>query len=185
MDQIKCRATLGWSKESKIILFDGSWNGLREDNSRKNPTLARETMELLTRSIPDIVFRVMSNLPHRMVPLMMNAADCLLVTSLQEGSPNIVKEAMACNLPVVSVPCGDVSDRLKNTSPGGVRPYNAAALAACVKDAILATRRSNGREQLIAQGLSDSAVAQSLATIYQRAQEQLLTGSEHRNPCAA
>ena len=116
---------------------------------------------------------------------MMNAADCLLITSLQEGSPNIVKEAMACNLPVVSVPCGDVSERLRSTSPGGIRPYDAVALGGCVRDVISAGGRSNGREQLIAQGLSNSAIAKTLAKIYLKAQEQFSNRSEHQKQCAA
>jgi teichuronic acid biosynthesis glycosyltransferase TuaC len=188
MDQNKCRAALGWSKKAKIILFDGSWNGLKEDNRRKNPMLARETVELLASSIPDISLHAISNVPHRQIPLMMNAADCLLVTSLQEGSPNIVKEAMACNLPIVSVPCGDVAERLGGTSPGGIRPYNAASLAACVKEVILAGRRSNGRERLIEQGLTTSKVAEQVTQIYMRAKERYSTGvpsNESPKRCAA
>jgi glycosyltransferase involved in cell wall biosynthesis len=50
--------------------------------------------------------------PHNKVPVWLNAGDVLLVTSSQEGSPNIVKEALACNLPVVSVDVGDVPERL-------------------------------------------------------------------------
>jgi teichuronic acid biosynthesis glycosyltransferase TuaC len=39
---------------------------------------------------------------YEQVPIWLNASDVLLVTSHHEGSPTIVKEALACNLPIVS-----------------------------------------------------------------------------------
>jgi glycosyltransferase involved in cell wall biosynthesis len=170
MDRDECRARLGWDKKSKIILFDACWNGERQGRNRKNPALARATVDLLAKSIPDLHLFMMSNVPHKEIPLMMNAADCLLVTSLQEGSANLIKEAMACNLPVISVPCGDVVERLSRTSPGGIRPYNAAALAQCVHAVISTGRRSNGREQLTLQNLTTVQVAERLMQIYQQVQ---------------
>src|SRR5690606_31789373 len=80
---------------------------------------------------------------------MLNGANALLVTSLHEGSPNIVKEAMACNLPIVSVNCGDVSERLngvKNCSV--VDKYDAELLANELNEILNRRERSNGREKL-------------------------------------
>jgi teichuronic acid biosynthesis glycosyltransferase TuaC len=51
--------------------------------------------------------------PHEEVPVWLNASDVVLLTSLHEGSPNIVKEALACNIPVVSVDVGDVRERIQ------------------------------------------------------------------------
>jgi glycosyltransferase involved in cell wall biosynthesis len=50
--------------------------------------------------------------PHEEVPIWLNASDVVLLTSLHEGSPNIIKEALACDLPVVSVDVGDVCERI-------------------------------------------------------------------------
>jgi glycosyltransferase involved in cell wall biosynthesis len=114
---------------------------------------------------------MISNASSEQVRLMLNAADCLLVTSLHEGSPNIVKEAMACNLPVVSVPCGDVEERLRMTSPGSICPYNAERLASAVHEVLNSATRSNGREQLIIQGLTDVKIAERSIEIYRQIQE--------------
>jgi teichuronic acid biosynthesis glycosyltransferase TuaC len=167
MPRHECRARLGWNRESKVVLFNASRN---EDRDRKNPALARATIELLARSVPDVSLHMLSNSSHEEVWLAMNAADCLLVTSLHEGSPNIVKEAMACNLPVVSVPCGDVVERLSRTRPGAIRSYDAAALAGAIREVLGAGCRSNGRDQLIAQGLTTSDVAERLIQIYRHVQ---------------
>jgi teichuronic acid biosynthesis glycosyltransferase TuaC len=168
-----CRAKLGWNRQSKVVLFNASRNASRTENHyRKNPALARATIDLLAKSIPDVSLYMVSNATHEEMPLIMNAADCLLVTSLHEGSPNIVKEAMACNLPVVSVPCGDVSERLSMTRPGAIRPYDTAALAAAIREVLEVGCRSNGREQLIAQGLATTSIAKRLMQIYRHVYER-------------
>jgi teichuronic acid biosynthesis glycosyltransferase TuaC len=163
MDRNNCRAKLGWDTQSKIVLFNASRN---EDQCRKNPLLARATVDRLARSVPDVSLRVMSDANSEEVRLMLNAADCLLVTSLHEGSPNIVKEAMACNLPVVSVPCGDVAERLKTTRPGEICSYDPGILAQAIQRVLLTGGRSNGRDQIKEQGLTAENVAARLVQLY-------------------
>jgi glycosyltransferase involved in cell wall biosynthesis len=169
MARDECRAKLGWSPESRVVLFNASQ---QEDRYRKNPLLARATVKTLSRSVPNVSLHTLSNASRGEVRLTMNAADCLLVTSLHEGSPNIVKEAMACNLPIVAVPCGDVPDRLRRTRPGAVCPYDAPTLAEAIREVFMAGCRSNGREQLIAQGLTVANVAERLVQIYRRVQAE-------------
>jgi teichuronic acid biosynthesis glycosyltransferase TuaC len=99
------------------------------------------------------------------IPLYMNAADCLLVTSRTEGSPTVVQEAMACNLPVVSVDVGDVRERLANVSECAVLAGRdpvalGRALAAVLRD----PRRSDGRTHAAA--LSVEAIAARLTDFY-------------------
>ena len=164
-----CRANLGWDTESKIVLFNVSRN---EDQYRKNPKLAHATIHLVSRSMPNASLIMLSNADREQVRLMLNAADCLLVTSLHEGSPNIVKEAMACNLPVVTVPCGDTGERLKDVRPGSICPYDPDALAKAIREVLATGCRSNGRDQIIAQGLTLSKVAEHLIHIYERSQKE-------------
>lgn len=165
MDKSACRAQLGWDQNSKIILFNAS-----EAESRwiKNPSLAQAAVKRCAEQEPRARLFMMSKASRDEVRLMMNAADCLLVTSLHEGSVNIVKEAMACNLPVVSVPCGDVEERLHGVSPGGIYPYHEKALAEGLQRVFEVNTRSNGRDELIKQGLAASEVANRLIQIYQR-----------------
>jgi len=165
LDKSACRAQLGWDQNSKIILFNSS-----EGESRwiKNPSLAQSAVKRCAEQEPRARLFMMSKASRDEVRLMMNASDCLLVTSLHEGSVNIVKEAMACNLPVVSVPCGDVEERLHGVSPGGIYAYDENALAEGLQRVFEANTRSNGRDELIKQGLAASDVANRLIQIYQR-----------------
>jgi teichuronic acid biosynthesis glycosyltransferase TuaC len=160
MDRVECRERLGWARESRIVLFNASHGS---DTYRKNPELARAA---LGRVSSDVIMKIMGKNIKDEVRLMLNAADCLLVTSLHEGSPNIVKEAMACNLPVVSVSCGDVAERLRGVSSSAVCDYDADALADSISKVLDTPVRSNGREQLTLQGLTAPAVAAQLIKIY-------------------
>lgn len=184
MDRDECRARLGWNTKARVVLFNASH---KDNQSSKNPSLARAVIQILARTVSDVSLEILSNATQEEVRLKMNAADCLLVTSLHEGSPNIVKEAMACNLPVVSVPCGDVAERLNKTRPGNIRPYDATALAEAVHDVLRAGRRSNGREQILAQGLILPKIAERLIDLYHHVQKDNSAGTKEadKEACVA
>src|SRR5206468_9338121 len=82
------------------------------------PAEARKRYDLANRAVQRVAPSLRARLvvawkvPHAQIPDYMAACDALVFTSSQEGSPNAVKEALACNLPVVSVPVGDVAERL-------------------------------------------------------------------------
>jgi glycosyltransferase involved in cell wall biosynthesis len=104
--QDEARTRLGLPLGERLVLFVGN-----PELARKRYGLAQQAVDLVSRSIPTRLV-VGWEKTHQEIAAMMNACDALVCTSMQEGSPNAVKEAMACNLPVVSVPVGDVPLRL-------------------------------------------------------------------------
>ena len=99
------------SAARKRLEFQGGKFYVLFPNNPQNPIkryqLAQKSIDLLKISY-DIELFVLTSVPHAEVPLYMNACDALLITSHHEGSPTVVKEALACDLPVVSVDVGDV-----------------------------------------------------------------------------
>ena len=113
--------------------------------------------------------------PHARVPLYMNAADVLLLTSQWEGSPNSVKEALACNLPVVAVDVGDIRDRVTGVSPSGVCETDTELVNRLV-DVLATPRASNGRHA--AHVVSRSQMGDRLQQVY----ETVLSTSRASSP---
>lgn len=106
----EARRQVGLPLDRRLVLFAGS-----PDWPRKRHALARQAVDVLGRTLPaDLV--VAWGVPHDHMPYYMNACDAMVFTSMQEGSPNVVKEALACDLPIVSVPVGDVADRLRGVA---------------------------------------------------------------------
>jgi glycosyltransferase involved in cell wall biosynthesis len=104
----QCREKLNLSGDKKLILFGG-----RPERLDKRLWLAKKCVsEISAQYNAELV--TMSSVPHEKVPEYINACNLVLLTSKQEGSPNIVKEALACNVPVVSVDVGDVRERITN-----------------------------------------------------------------------
>jgi len=159
------RSKLGWSKSQPVVLYNG---GMSAHKRRKNLPLALAAMTKVRQSQPSAKLEVLSQSDQADVALKMSAADCLLVTSVHEGSPNIVKEAMACNLPVVTVLCGDVEERLASVQPGSITPSDATHLANAILQVLKCGQRSNGRDELIRQGLTAPVVAAQLGRLYNR-----------------
>jgi len=137
----EARRHLGLAPDARLVLFAGN-----PATGRKRYALAKQAVELLNRSLPAELI-VAWGVPHPDVPYYMNACDALVFTSMQEGSPNVVKEALACNLPVVSVAVGDVASRLQRVAAcelcADERPET---IAAALERVLRTPRRSNGRD---------------------------------------
>jgi glycosyltransferase involved in cell wall biosynthesis len=142
--QAEARSHLGLPFDRRLVLFVGS-----PTSSRKRYALARQAVEIVKRSLPAELVLGWA-VPHEEIPYFMNACDALVFTSRQEGSPNVVKEALACNLPVVSVAIGDVPERLRDLAGCEVsaddRPET---IAAGLVRALGRRARVAGRERML------------------------------------
>jgi glycosyltransferase involved in cell wall biosynthesis len=157
----EARRHLGLPLDRPLVLFAG-----RPHEPRKRYGLASRAVELLNGSVtPRAELVVAWGVPFTDMPYYMNACDALLFTSVQEGSPNVVKEALACNLPVVSVAVGDVPLRLN-----GIRgcelctDEHPKAIAAALARVLRQAERCEGRAAV--QELNESLLVHKVLEVY-------------------
>lgn len=159
MPQAEARARLGLPEHRRLVLFVG-----RPDIARKRVDLARHAVRLVDPAL-QANFVLGWGVPHDQVPVYMNACDVLVFTSIQEGSPNVVKEALACELPVVSVEVGDVAERLHGVANCEVtaddRPET---IAAALERVLRRGGRCDGRQAVA--HLAEEALTQQVIGIY-------------------
>lgn len=160
-DRAAARAQLRLDPRERVVLFNAGRNP-----EVKDPDLAAAAVAEARRLIGPVRLLVLDGTaPPEQVPTYMNAADCLILTSRTEGSPTVVQEAMACNLPVVSVDVGDVRERLRGVDACVVaRSREASELGAALAEVLRAPRRSDGRAHAAA--LDVAAIAARLARFY-------------------
>jgi teichuronic acid biosynthesis glycosyltransferase TuaC len=134
----EARQKLGWSLDTKFIFFN-----LGGRPAGKRLALAEAAVEFARKRFPDVELVPVSKVEPERIPILMNACDCLLLTSEWEGSPTVVKEALACNLPVVSVDVGDVKELLKGASPYRIVLPGVEALGNALIEILSMETRSN------------------------------------------
>jgi teichuronic acid biosynthesis glycosyltransferase TuaC len=166
VDRTTARRPLGWSETKRVALFAAD-----PDVPRKRYWLARAAVERAQTVLPDLCLHVARGIPPAEIPLLMSAADCLLLTSSIEGSPNVVKEALMCNLPVVATPVGDVRELLAEVSPSFVCEPSAEALSEALLRCVESPRRSNGRDR--SRHLDAEVIADRLLALYKTAAPRL------------
>jgi glycosyltransferase involved in cell wall biosynthesis len=160
--QAEARAHLGLPQEGRFALFVGSPN-----LARKRYVLAQQAVTILSRTMPTQLL-LGWNVAHGEIPFYMGAADVLIFTSMQEGSPNAVKEALACDLPVVSVAVGDVAERIQGIEGCELCPdERPEAIAAALERVLSRGRRIAGRDAV--RHLDERAITRKVIDIYRTA----------------
>jgi teichuronic acid biosynthesis glycosyltransferase TuaC len=158
MPKEAAKARVGFN-EKKHLIFVGD-----PQRPEKNFQLARAALELLGDD--GIELHVLSRKPHDALPDFMNAADALLLTSVYEGSPNVVKEAMACNCPIVATAVGDVKLIVGDTRGCFLASMATEDVAEKVKEALAFGARTNGRERLLGLALDQGSIARRIIGAY-------------------
>jgi glycosyltransferase involved in cell wall biosynthesis len=159
MEQAQARNALGLDPGKKFVLFP-----YNPKEARKRFDLIEAAVSLARKQVPGLELLVARGLPQEQVAIYMNAADVLVMASLFEGSPNAVKEAMATNLPVITVDVGDAAELIGPTAGCYLVPREAGAMAEKIVEVCQRGGRTNGRDWI--RKLSMEAVAKQIVEVY-------------------
>lgn len=158
----EARQKMGLSNTKKYILFAGAF-----DNTVKDAPLAKEAVSLLRDETLELL--ELKGYSRDEVTLLMCAADTFLMTSFSEGSPQVIKEAMTCGCPIVSVDVGDVKERMEGVDGCYVaETRESQELSKLLKKAMDMGCKTKGREKILSDGLDNQRVAKELMGVYER-----------------
>ncbi len=181
-DYLTARQQLSFDANTKYILFGGAFA-----NTRKNVALLREAISRLIAPSPNRLSPIeiieMKGMDRRTVALYMSACDLFALPTHSEGSPQALKEAMACNCPIVATDCADIAHLLgdleghyllRNPRPTKERwdadERSVDEMTALLKSALSLPSgfRTHGRDRIIELGYTNELVAEKLIQIYQK-----------------
>ena len=159
----KSRRVLGWYDDCFYVLFPGN-----PSRPEKNWDLAVKSVEVAQgRTNRKITLVPLHNVVSKDVPLYINAANLVLMTSFSEGSPNVVKEALACNKCVISVDVGDVAITIGNLEGCSIVEYDAVMLGQEITNKLNSgSSLVDGRNRLRELSLDLDSVAKRIIGIY-------------------
>ena len=162
LDQQEARRALGLDPRPKLVLFP------------YDPTEARKRFDLIEAAVakareqvPELEVLQVRGVTRERLPLYLNAADVLVLASMFEGSPNAVKEAMAVNLPVITVAVGDAADLIGPTEGCFLVPREVEAIAARIVEVCQRGARTRGRDWITRLAMPN--IAKQIVEVYDRA----------------
>ena len=156
--QSEARKEFGLNPDKKYILFSACF-----DNPVKNFPLAKEAVSLLNNK--NIELLELKGFTRMQVLHIMNAADMMLMTSFTEGSPQFIKEAMACNRPIVATDVGDIKWLFGAIEGTYLGKFSADDISAKIKMALM-HRNTQGRDRILKLQLGAEFIAQKIIKVY-------------------
>ncbi len=158
--QQEAKNIMNMHSDKKYILFSSSFN-----RQEKNVDLAWKALNLMPDEIELIELKGYN---RKEVTMLLNAVDLVLMTSISEGSPQFIKEAMACNCPVVSTNVGDVRWVIGNTEGCYITSYKPEDVAESIRKALRFGKRTTGRERIKQLYLDSESVAKKIIAVYNK-----------------
>ena len=160
IDQQQAREMCGFDQDHKYIIWCS-----HPTRTEKRFNWAKEAVQQLDDDRA-VLYPVYAK-SHDEVVKYMCAADLLLLTSVMEGSPNVIKEAMACNCPIVSTDVGDVQWITEGVDGTYVVPTgDIPALTEGIRKALSWGKRTNGRDRILQYGLTTAEIAKKIISVY-------------------
>ncbi len=141
--QEECRRQLDLPLDKKLVLWAGEYF-----TPVKRYDIVEKAVVRLQQIVADAQLVLATGKHHDVIPLYMNACDVLLLVSNSEGSPNVIKEAMACNLPIVSAPVGDVSEVIGDTEGCYICSQDPEDVAQKLELALRFGKKTDGRGRI-------------------------------------
>lgn len=165
LDKIICKRQLGLDENKRYIVFLDSYNR----RTQKRIDRFNETIQILKEKyqISNLEPLILTNVKREMIPLYLCASDLHLLTSDFEGSPNSVKECLACNVPVVSTPVGNVADLIGDVEGCHIAKSFLPEELAELTYQTLMLKHYSSRESISEKGLDINTVARKLLTVYE------------------
>jgi glycosyltransferase involved in cell wall biosynthesis len=167
-DTTEAKRRLRLAEDKRYVLFPSV-----PSRVEKRHELARRAVEILRERAPeaaDVELIALDNVPHEDVPAYMNASEVVLLTSAFEASPVVIREALACNVPVLSTDVGDARAMLDGIAGCAVVDADPARIAEALRTALASPRRVAGREKMRRYSLENTA--QSLVALYRETTER-------------
>lgn len=155
-NKIEIRNELNLPLNNKIVLFASD-----PDRPEKNYALAESACNLLKEI--DVKLKPVFNVSQDELHKYYIASDVVIMTSFHEGSPNVIKEALACNKPIVSTDVGDVRKNIANIKGCFLTSFEPKDVAANLKQALV-IETTNGRASI--DHLEASTIAKKIIVIY-------------------
>jgi teichuronic acid biosynthesis glycosyltransferase TuaC len=156
----EARQRLRLPQDKKLVLFAGLVR------SEKRLDIIRAAVDLVHLEDEKVELVIATRQPHDMMPLYMNACDVLVLASDYEGSPVVIKEAMACNLPIVSTDVGDVAQVIGGTEGCYICKQDPKDMAQKIRLALARGQRTDGRRAV--HSLSSDQTVESILRIYEK-----------------
>lgn len=161
ISQQNAKTKLALNQKKKYVLFPS-----RPEIHRKCYPIVNDAVQIVKKKWDYIELITLHSNFHEIVPYYMNACDIMVLASYWEGSPNVIKEGMACNIPIVSVDVGDVKEIIGSCTGCEIVRRNAIDIANALEMLLNKPKRTHGREMI--HHLEIQKVAKEIIGIYNR-----------------